>query len=146
MDKIEYRVIAETSGNNISYKLLRGSEETGWKTVIWKDIIFDDRKMFVNMLRQGYDFFNKFLTSDDSHKQSVEDKYYFNKHIWEGWKVIDFIDDLKPKLDMIMKGNSWKKPFTNRKDLAKWCTDNQPYYKKVIPEVVSYFADKYNIK
>lgn len=32
----------------------------------------------------------------------------YDKHIWEGWKVIDFINELKPQLDMIMKGNSWK--------------------------------------
>lgn len=44
-----------------------------------------------------------------------------------------------------MKGNSWQKPFTNRKDLTKWCIDNQPYYKKAIPEVIKYFCSVYNI-
>ena len=34
----------------------------------------------------------------------------YDKHIWEGWKVIDFINELKPQLDMIMKGDSWQKP------------------------------------
>lgn len=62
------------------------------------------------------------------------------------WKVIDFIEALKPQLDIIMNNNSWTKPFTNRKDLAKWCADNQPYYKKVIPEVVEYFCVTYKIK
>lgn len=46
---------------------------------------------------------------------------------------------------MIMKGDNWQKPFNNRKDLAKWYADNQPYYKKVIPEVVEYFYFIYNI-
>lgn len=45
-----------------------------------------------------------------------------------------------------MNNDSWTKPFTNRKDLAKWCADNQPYYKKVVPEVVEYFCVTYNIK
>lgn len=69
----------------------------------------------------------------------------YDKHIWEGWKVIDFINELKPQLDTIMFNNSWKKPITTRKELAKWCADNQPYYKKIIPEVVEYFATVYNI-
>lgn len=69
----------------------------------------------------------------------------YDKEIWEGWKVIDFINELKPQLDAIMSNNSWKKPITTRKELAKWCADNQPYYKKVIPEVVEYFCVIYNI-
>lgn len=69
----------------------------------------------------------------------------YDKHIYEGWKVIDFIRELKPVIDMIMTGNSWQTPFINREQLAKWCADNQPYYKKVIPEVVEYFATVYNI-
>ena len=31
-------------------------------------------------------------------------------------------------------------------ELADWCRDNQPYYKKRIPEVNSYFARMYNLK
>lgn len=70
----------------------------------------------------------------------------YDKEIWEGWKVIDFINELKPQLEAIMSNNSWKKPITTRKELAKWCTNNQPYYKKVIPEVIEYFCVIYNIK
>ena len=70
----------------------------------------------------------------------------YDKEIWEGWKVIDFINELKPQLNAIMSNNSWKKPITTRKELAKWCADNQPYYKKVIPEVIEYFCVIYNIK
>lgn len=32
----------------------------------------------------------------------------YDKEIWEGWKVIDFINELKPQLDAIMSNNSWK--------------------------------------
>lgn len=68
-----------------------------------------------------------------------------DKHIWEGWVVDDFIEELEPIIEQIMNNRSWIAPFINRKDLAKWCTDNQPYYKKVIPEVVEYFCVIYNI-
>ena len=69
----------------------------------------------------------------------------YNKHIYEGWRVIDFINNLKPLVEMIMKGNSCIKPFDNREYLANFCTNFQPYYKKVIPEVVDYFCSVYNI-
>ena len=35
----------------------------------------------------------------------------FNKHIWEGWTVQKFIDELELMFDMIMGGDSWQKPF-----------------------------------
>ena len=41
-----------------------------------------------------------------------------------------------------MSGNSWHKPFTSKEELKRWCMDNQPYYKKYIPEVVTYFQNK----
>ena len=69
-----------------------------------------------------------------------------NKHIYEGWTVQNFIDELEPTFDMIMSGQSWKQPFKDREELKRWCMDNQPYYKKYIPEVVNYLATKYNIK
>ena len=61
------------------------------------------------------------------------------KNIWEGWTVQNFIDVLEPSFKMIMNHNSWKEPFTNADDLKKWCMENQPYYKKSIPEVFNYF-------
>ncbi len=67
------------------------------------------------------------------------------KHVWEGWAVQSFIDDLEPSISMIMAGNSWQKSFKTRGELKKWCMDNQPYYKKYIPEVVDYFENKYHI-
>jgi hypothetical protein len=69
-----------------------------------------------------------------------------NKHIWEGWTVQDFIDELEPTLSMIMNGNSWQPLFKSKAELKAWCMDNQPYYKKYVPGVVNYFAKKYNIK
>lgn len=73
-------------------------------------------------------------------------KIDFNRHIWEGWTVGDFIADLEPQIRVIMNNDSWHPAFKDRGDLKKWCMNNQPYYKKYIPEVVNYFAQKYNIK
>lgn len=73
-------------------------------------------------------------------------KIDFNRHIWEGWTVGDFISELEPLLDFIMGDDGRHPAFKNRDDLKRWCMDNQPYYKEYIPEVVNYFAQKYNIK
>jgi hypothetical protein len=62
-----------------------------------------------------------------------------NKHIWEGWTVGDFVDELSPIFHLIMVGQSYHKPFKTREDLKRWCMDNQPYYKRYIKEVVDYF-------
>lgn len=69
-----------------------------------------------------------------------------DKHIWEGWTVGDFVNELEPQVKMIMSGASWKAPFSSKNELAKWCDDNQPHYKKRIPEVVNYFAKMYALK
>lgn len=68
------------------------------------------------------------------------------KHIWEGWTVQCFIDELDLQLYMIMTDKSWKKPLTTKQELKAWCKDNQSYYKKHIPEVVNHFANKYKLK
>lgn len=65
-----------------------------------------------------------------------------NKHVWEGWTVQDFINELEWLFDMIMSGKSHVKPFNNDKELKEWLKDNQPYYKKHIPEVFEYFKKK----
>jgi len=67
------------------------------------------------------------------------------KHIWEGWTVQDFINELEPIFNMIMNNNSHIKKFTDKNTLKKWCIDNQPYYKKHIPEVYQYFKQKANL-
>lgn len=65
-----------------------------------------------------------------------------NKHIWEGWTVGMFIEQLEPTFNMIMSGRSWQKPFTSKEEVKKWCMDMQPSYKKYIPDVVTYFTNK----
>ena len=65
-----------------------------------------------------------------------------NTHVWEGWTVQSFIDELEPTFDMIMHGQSWQKPFSSDDELKRWCMNNQPYYKKHIPGVFKYFRDK----
>lgn len=70
----------------------------------------------------------------------------YNKHIWEGWLVKDFIEALEDDISDIMDYSSIIPPFRNKDELKKYCMENQPYYKKYIPEVVEHFANKYNIK
>lgn len=69
----------------------------------------------------------------------------FNKHIWEGWTVGDFIRDISVQIDLIMTHRSHRQPFTSKKELAQWCKSHQSYYKKRIPEVNRFFADKYGL-
>lgn len=64
------------------------------------------------------------------------------RHVWEGWTVQNFIDELEPTFDLIMSNQSWRKPFQTKEELKQWCMDNQPYYKKHIPEVFNYFKKK----
>ena len=67
-----------------------------------------------------------------------------DKHVWEGWTVGAFVEELEPQFNMIMNGQSFIDPFKSKDELKKWCMDNQPYYKKHIPDVVNYFASKCN--
>ena len=69
-----------------------------------------------------------------------------DRHIWEGWTVDDFISALTPTFDMIMHNASWRSPFTSEEELKQWCKDNQPYYKKHIPEVFAHFKKQLKIK
>lgn len=69
-----------------------------------------------------------------------------SKHIWEGWTVQDFINELSDLIEIAVSGKSYYKSITTKKELKEFCKDNQPYYKKHIPEVVNYFSKKYNIK
>jgi len=62
-----------------------------------------------------------------------------DKHIWEGWTVGDFIDDIEVTFNYRSKySNFWK----SKEDLKKWIISEQPYYKKHIPEVYNYFLKK----
>ena len=62
----------------------------------------------------------------------------YEKHIWEGWTVRDFIEALEVRL--------MYQDFKNRDELKKWCMSEQPYYKKYIPEVVKHFDIIVNYK
>jgi len=57
-----------------------------------------------------------------------------DKHIWEGWTVGDFIDELKLTYKF--------KSFESKSELKNWVKSEQPYYKKHIPEVYNYFLNK----
>ena len=46
---------------------------------------------------------------------------------------------------MIISNKSYIKPFKTKEEVKKWCMQNQPYYKKYIPEVVNYFVKKANL-
>ena len=62
-----------------------------------------------------------------------------NRHIWEGWTVNDFINELQPQFDQIMRDQSWQTRFHTAAELKEWVKYNQPYYKKHIPEVYAHF-------
>lgn len=65
--------------------------------------------------------------------------------VWEGWTPQNFIDELLPLMDMIMAGESLIKPFKTKAEMNKFIKENQPYYKKSIPEVNAYFAKRYGL-
>lgn len=73
-------------------------------------------------------------------------KINYNKHVWEGWLVKDFIKELESLVGLAITGASHFKTIQNKTELKEFCMDNQPYYKKHIPEVVNHFAQKYNLK
>ena len=58
-----------------------------------------------------------------------------DKHIWEGWTVGDFINYIEPVFDR-------RAPFMDKQSLKRWVKQEQPYYKKHIPEVYKYFLNK----
>lgn len=57
-----------------------------------------------------------------------------SRHIWEGWTVQDFIDELEVTFKF--------EKFNTKDEVKKWCKSHQPYYKKHIPEVANYFIKK----
>ncbi len=58
-----------------------------------------------------------------------------DKHIWEGWHVSDFIDNLEVTFPYM--------EFDTSEELKKWCMSEQPYYKRHIPEVYQHFLNKW---
>ena len=61
----------------------------------------------------------------------------FEREVWEGWTVGDFIK----WLELPWQYKKWDNP--TRQEMSKWLRDEQPSYKKHIPEVVAYFWDRY---
>lgn len=70
----------------------------------------------------------------------------FNRIVWEGWTPKDFINELSDMIDMIMTGDSFIEPFKTKSEMVEFIKENQPYYKKSIPEVNEYFASKYGLR
>ncbi len=70
----------------------------------------------------------------------------YERIVCEGWTAKDFIAELSMPVETIMQSESWREPFRTKSELAEWCRENQPYYKKAIPEVTEYFARMYNLK
>lgn len=80
--------------------------------------------------------------------EQIRVKYQFDKHIWEGWNVHDFIYELEPQLDNIMDWNGgfrYADPvYKTKEDIKNWIKNNLPYTTKALREVTKYFIDKYN--
>lgn len=69
---------------------------------------------------------------------------YLDKHISEGWRVGDFVQEIEPLFHMIQSGRAMRKPFKKgqEEELKKWIMQEQPYYKQHIPEVFEYFKNQ----
>lgn len=80
--------------------------------------------------------------------EDISAKYQFEKHIWEGWRVVDFINELEPTLDSIMdfsESRVYCEPrFTTKAEIKDWVRNHLPYTTKALNEVTKYFVDKYN--
>lgn len=80
--------------------------------------------------------------------EDIARKYQFEKHIWEGWRVVDFIYELEPQLDSLMdfsESRAYCEPmFTTKGEIKDWIKNNLPYTTKALNEVTKYFVDKYN--
>lgn len=69
----------------------------------------------------------------------------YSKHIWEGWTVRDFINDIEYSVDITINDYKSRGIIITKDIIARITSDQQPYYKRVIPDVVNYFCNKYNI-
>lgn len=77
------------------------------------------------------------------HQVGKQKAMNLNRHIWEGWTAQDFIDELEPEFNRIMdNAHAFQTSFMSNDELKAWCKDNQPYYKKHIPEVYGYFKNR----
>ena len=83
--------------------------------------------------------------------EEIRVKYQFDKHIWEGWEVGDFIRHLEDDLDRVMDFENVKRGYyadepllRTKEEIKNWVRNNLPYTIKALREVTKYFVDKYN--
>lgn len=62
-----------------------------------------------------------------------------NRNIYEGWTPQDYINQIRPAFDQRLRGRG----FEDKAELVRFVCDEQPYYKKQIPEVISYFWNRF---
>lgn len=72
-------------------------------------------------------------------------KINLTKHIWEGWTVGDFINELSWQIEMIMNGNTTQKTFTNKR-AGRMVRVQSTILQEKIADVNNYFANKYCLK
>ena len=58
------------------------------------------------------------------------------REVWEGWTVEAFVSEVLFSFNIRIKNRGW----TSEADLKAWVKSEQPYIKKAIPEVQSYFV------
>lgn len=69
----------------------------------------------------------------------------YSKHIWEGWTVRDFINDIEYSVDITINNYKSRGIVITKDIISRITSYQQPYYKRVIPDVVNYFCNKYNV-
>lgn len=132
LDKF-FRLVGNLHKDNLSKEEIAKLEKAKAEVERFEPTSEYEKKDKKNLLQQI-----ERVLKDDKLEEAID----LDKHVWEGWTVQDFIDELEPLFDQIMSGNSWKKPFKDKAELKAWCIDNQPYYKRYIPGVVEYFFKK----
>ena len=110
----------------------RVKTKSGGKTYYSYIIQFADGRKPFNNAPQG-------LLEPVTEKYAGGGVINMNKIVWEGWRVGDFINDMMMFFDMHPKFNS-------KEEVKKWAMENQPGYKKFIPDVVNYFWAKNETK
>lgn len=69
----------------------------------------------------------------------------FDKKVYKGKRVIDFINELEPQVERIILQykSTDSKPFGGSKvSLSKWLIANQEGYNKYVGEIYNYFVEK----
>ncbi len=78
--------------------------------------------------------------------EQIREKFHFDKHIWEGWEVGDFIRYIEKDLDRIMEyGQIYAEPaLHNKEEIKAWIRSHLPYTIKALVPVTRYFIHKYD--